>query len=356
MYICKLTITKFDWNAVGKNLGLKSGTASMRWRRLKDKIQVSDLPEVGVLAIASTPTSSRPVAQTAAIAAPAAASVAPKIPPKRKRDRLSVDDNSEISIDERLAKKIKHEDNGVTKRQTRGRVLNLRDPVDSSSSVTGASVITTESSFYEPSATKEEDEDDYIRDIGAGKPGKPKTKTLPNVQSQAVEQKTTSKQQHWNPSSVYKPLEEPIGKPKTPSKNIEATLGFNPWAGGMSRTPPPPKPISPLSAKTLHSLNEDHEQVKADIAGFRAQTTSYTPPFTSMQSAEHDSESAAAGSSAVCTSAIGTHDSYRSREEASVSPADSISVVQVQGPTGEVDMTMIDEKKKEKSKSERNFS
>ena len=317
MSIRKLTITKFDWNAVGMNLGLKSGTVSMRWRRLKDKIQVSDLPEVGVLAIASTPTSSRPVAQTAAIVAPAAPSVAPKIPPKRKRDGGPGDDSSEISIEERLAKKTKSEDHGVTKRQTRGKVLDLRDPVDSSSSVTGASVITTESSFYEPSVIREEGEDGYMSDIG----------------------------------------KEPIGKPKTPSKSIEAKLGFNPWIGGMSCTPTPPKPISPLSAKTLHSLNEDHEQVKADIAGFRAQTTAYKTPFPSIQSPDDDFESAAAGSSAVCPSAIGTHDSFRSGEETSVSPADSISVVaQAQGPTGEADMTMIDEKNKGKNKSERNFS
>ena len=358
----KLTITKFDWNAVGKNLGLKSGTASMRWRRLKDKIQVSKLPEVGVLAIASTPTSNRPAAPTPSIATPAADEVAPKPTPKRKRDVKSEDDSSEISIDEKLVKKIKKEEEDPTRRQTRGIVLNLKDPVDSSSSFTGSSVITTESSCYEPSVWKEEEEDDYMSGDGARKPNQSKTESLPqtfkvekNVQTHAGEQKATSKQQPLTPVSVCKPVKKSIDHPKASSKKSETKLDFNPWKDAASRELGLPKLISPLSAKTIRSLNEDHEQVKADIAGFRAQTTAYKNPYAAQQSSDDDHESVAGGSSAVCTSIIGTHDSYGSREEASVSPADSISVIaEAQGLAGDVDM--IEAKKTENSKSEDRIS
>ena len=360
--IYKLTVTKFDWNAVGKNLGLKSGTASMRWRRLKDKIQVSELPEVGVLAMASTPTSTRPVAPTPSFATPAADDVARKPTPKRKRDIKSKDDSSEISIDERLAKRIKEEE-GATKRQTRGKILNLKDPIDSSSSVTGSSVITTESSFYEPSVTKEEEEEDYMSGAEPRKKIKSKTGTLPqvfkvekNAQSRVAEQKAASKQQPLTPAAVRKPVKESIYEPKAASKKTDTKLDFNPWEDAASRDPPLPKLISPLSAKTIRSFNEDHEQVKADIAGFRAQTTAYKNPYAAIHAASDDEESAAAESSAVCTSVVGTHDTYKSEEyEASVSPADSISVIaKAQGPAGGVDI--IEGKDKEKNKSEDQLS
>ena len=290
------------------------------------------------------------------VTTPATDKIAPKPTPKRKRDVKSEDDSSEISIDERLAKKIEKEEEGSTKRQTRGILLDLKNPVDSSSSVTGSSVITTESSFYEPSVIKEEEEDDYMSGDEARKPTKPGDGTLPqtfkfdkNVQSQVVQQKATSKQQPRTPVSVRKPAKESIEQPKASSKKTDTKLDFNPWKDAASRDPPLPKLISPLSAKTIRSLNEDHEQVKADIAGFRAQTTAYKNPYAAPESAIDDHESVAEESSAVCTSVVGTHDTYKSEEYgASVSPADSISVIaEAQGPAGDVDM--IKEKKKEKA-------
>ena len=335
----------------------------MRWRRLKDKIQVSELPEVGVLAIASDTTPSRPVAQTPSITTPAANSAALTPTPKRKRDVKSEDDDSEISIDERLAKKIKKQEAGLTKRQTRGLVLDLKNPVDSSSSFTGSSVITTESSFYEPSVIKEEEEDEYMSGDDARKTNKYKTGTLAqvfkvekNLQPQVAEQKATSKQQPHTPVTVRKPAKESIDQPKASSKKKDTKLDFNPWEDRASRDPTLPKLISPLSAKTIRSLNEDHEQVKADIAGFRAQTTAYKNPYAATHAASDDDESAAAESSAVCTSVVGTHDTYKSEEyETSASPADSISVTaETQGPAGDVDL--IKGKNKEKNKSEDQLS
>ena len=298
---------QIDWKAVGTTLRLKPGTASMRWRRLKEKIEGQD---------GASDTTAQP---TSAPAAPA--STMAKAPVKRKKDEVEL--GVEEEEDDHKKVKLEPEEATVTtKRQPRCKVLNLKDPLDTDSETGNSRVAATGSSAYEPSSLASGYGDNDIDSVAAREGAGVKPTTLTSGKLEAI---TT-------PKSVEK-----VTKAKDSASQKLNRLESGPGQeAAQAKQASAPKPLSPTLPCPVEAIKSHHEQAKTDLAGLRSGMV-----VSSQQSEEEVSQFEPAADDLTVASSDSTQDTSNklaarqfSIDTASLAPEDSISMAEKVNTTG----------------------
>lgn len=334
LYQCMVaSACKPDWKVVANATGLKAGTASMRWRRLSERIE----REGG-----------------ADIQAKAPATVVPKpAVPRKRKSTVAVEADSDGEV---KGKKIKTEASILAgKRQTRGKMLNYTDEFDSSSSATGNSTAATSTSNFEASAVDEDDdEDSMVSNVGAQR--FPKTalasKEAQEAPASVVEGEDVGDEEEAggeNSMVIYgtetktskaavkyiksTPVLKRTVAPMTPQSGAPSSAR-NPKPSGssvskFSITDAPPTPVTPKYLDVVPSIESDdtHGTPDTQWQSGRMKRESHSSAASIESSPTNEVyESAVEVAESTLTSSVQAQASSDD-EMSSVAPEDSVSVI-----------------------------
>ena len=287
----------------------------MRWRRLQEKIKKVPGATNGLQG-ASGPT------QTTAPGPKVENAVSSR---KRKAPELNEESESDDEVEQ---KKVKAgEETAVTsKRQTRGKKLDLKEMLGSSSSG-----VDTGNSSYEDSGVKEEDDDSD---------GEAEESTY---KENEIKEEKDGSDDEVPAATPNKPLSKTANKPITRPKSGSHSSRENPKPTTSAATPsrhqrPVPPPLTPVSPAIVQSIeSDDHVEAGTGLDGMqdgtfvRPKSSSSRGSARSMHSDEmYDAESEGGFTSAASSvqAQAPTETNFLDEDDIeSVAPDDSISMV-----------------------------